>query len=214
MHGKRPLGENLIRRLANELGLSPLECEHFISKQDPINSISPSEKYLQLTMDNFRLKSDWYHYAILELMELKNFKSDCKWVARRLGMPVAEVQEALERLVRLGLVEIDNQGLWKDSSGGQTTTVTGNFTNSALKKLQKEFLQKAVEAIDNIEINYRDQSSVTFSANKKKITEAKEVVKDFRRKLATLMTSVDEKDEVYNLTISLFPLTQLEGENK
>ena len=85
LRGKRVLGKRLIRKLAPSLNLSLPEIEKFISydirqKNLFIDRESDDLEYLQHTLDNFQIISDWYHYAILELMRLDYFIPDSKWI--------------------------------------------------------------------------------------------------------------------------------------
>jgi hypothetical protein len=48
----------------------------------------------------------WYHFAILELTRLQDFQPDSRWIARVLGLNPDEVNIALARLMRLGLLEM------------------------------------------------------------------------------------------------------------
>jgi uncharacterized protein (TIGR02147 family) len=52
-----------------------------------LESLGPkSEKTPQtLSIEAFRVISDWYHTAILELVELSDFKYDADWIRSRLG---------------------------------------------------------------------------------------------------------------------------------
>ena len=43
-------------------------------------------KYEELNADAFNLVSDWYHYGILNLTEIKDFLPNSKEIAKRLGI--------------------------------------------------------------------------------------------------------------------------------
>jgi uncharacterized protein (TIGR02147 family) len=66
--------------------------------------------YKNVGLDGFKLISDWYHFAIMELSLVEGFKSDAKWIAKRLGISIHEVTAAIERLKRLDLVEDKKMG--------------------------------------------------------------------------------------------------------
>ncbi|MEK7691021.1 MAG: TIGR02147 family protein, partial [Bdellovibrionota bacterium] len=54
-----------------------------------------------LQLDAFKIVSDWYHFALLELTLTTGFQNDPDWMARQLGISIHEVRGALERLKRL-----------------------------------------------------------------------------------------------------------------
>lgn len=203
MRGTRKISPMMIKRLSLALGLGPEETLAMISNKDGV-----PESLMQLTVDNFNLISEWYHFAILELVNSENFQADHKWIARVLGITTSEVNIAVERLIRLGLVEVDEDGQWILQSVNNTT-VGHEFTTVAHKKLQKQFLQKATEAIDLIPIELRDQTGMTFSMCIEDMEEVKNRIKAFRRELTNFIERKPvPKDEVYQLSISFFPLSQ------
>ena len=52
------------------------------------------------------------HAEIVRLSREPRFQPDCRWLARQTGVSVDEVNLALTRLLRLGLVD----GKWRDST--------------------------------------------------------------------------------------------------
>ena len=58
--------------------------------------------------DEFALISDWYHFAILGLAEIKSSKASPLWIAKRLGITHDEAKEAVDRLLRLRIIEVEN----------------------------------------------------------------------------------------------------------
>jgi len=63
----------------------------------------------------------------------------------------------------VGILKIEKDGTWKDLSDGRSTTVHHQFTLPAFKTLQRGVLTKALEALDDIPFEKRDQSSMTLS---------------------------------------------------
>ena len=66
-------------------------------------------------MITFKIISDWYHYAILELTELKEFESDINWISQRLGISKIEAHMGIKRLKNIGLMVEDEDGNLKTS---------------------------------------------------------------------------------------------------
>ena len=106
----------------------------------------------------------------------------------------------------------DDLGRWHDNSGNLSTT-NNPFTNIAFKHLQKQVLSMAIESMDMVPMERRDQSSITFAINSSKLGHAKELLKKFRRELAELMQT-GEKDEVYQLSMSFYPVTHFNENDK
>lgn len=211
LRGKRRLTRTMLFNLASRLGLGPSEIasfeRHLIEHEGNRGENLAPVKYEQLTLDAFSVISDWYHYAILELTRLQHFRSDAKWVANVLDVNPAEVSAAAERLVRLGMMRIDENGKWEVVASH--TTVANNFTDAAFRKFQRQVLERAMVALEQVPIEERDQSNMTMAIDTHRLPEAKEMIKGFRRKLCQFLEASPTKDQVYQLSISLYPLTNI-----
>lgn len=213
IRGKRKITKKMIQKIGNSLGLAPEQMEQFLGgsvnkSKGPV--AESSEDYKQLTIDAFHVISDWYHFAIKDLMLTTTFKSEPRWIAKRLSISVSEVHIAIERMLRLGLLKKDENGELKAGDSKNLSTIGMNYTNSALQKVQKQYLEKAMDALENVPFEKRDQSGMTMAINPRHMDEAKELIKDFRRKLCECMESRDDLSEVYQLNISFYPLTKSE----
>lgn len=154
--------------------------------------------------DTFAAVSHLYHYAILELTFLKNFKSEAKWIAKAIGITALEAQYAIDRLVRLGLLNKTPSGLRKTNQ--HITTKDKEITSRALKNQQKEILQGALVALEKVPIKKRSSTGMTMAIDPSKLPEAKQMIEEFTFKLCEFLEGGNQ-DEVYQLGITLYPLT-------
>ncbi len=200
--GKRGVGSKIRRKMLANLQLDVKTLESLVSlKKKEID-------YKTLTIEHFKLISDWYHYAILELTRISEFKSDHKWIAKKLNISVNQVNMAVERLFKLGFMAVDENQNYVDKSG-DITTVGNDFTNAAFKNLQKQVLQMGIEAIENTDYSRRSQSSVTYAMNSQDLPEIKKRIREFEKELTAFIERDCERDSVYQLGISFYPLTKL-----
>jgi DNA-binding Lrp family transcriptional regulator len=204
--GKRPLGRIAMRRLGTKLGLSEAEVSLFATA----SSGAEDTDFQQLSLDSFSVISDWHHFAILELLRTDDFRADEKWIAQALGIPKPEATAAVQRLKRLGLIQQEpSTGKWFQPADGKATTLGNPFTARAFRNLQKQILEKAVVALEETPIEERDQTSMTIAVDVSKMPEAKERITGFRRELSKFLSRGDRRDEVYHLSISLYPVTRI-----
>jgi uncharacterized protein (TIGR02147 family) len=218
--GKRPLTSKTVNKFCLALNLSPTETRGFIeltkknsrfSTQLSAQESAPVLNHEELTLDTFMSISEWYHDAILELTHIRNFKANPKWIAKALGITASEVNIAAERLQRLELLEISQDGTWVDLSRNNTTNVTNDFTSIALRKYQKKILELSIHALENLPRTQRDHTSTTIAIQSSDLAEAKERIKEFRFELAAfLQRDGVEPDSVFQLALSFFPLTRPE----
>lgn len=217
MRRQKNMSPRSINKIGERLGLSPYEINKFLkSISNARPSQSPPIKFAQLNQDTFEVISEWYHFAILELMKLKSFKMDTRWISSRLGITHAEAQAAIERLVRVGILR-EQENIWVDESKGFTTHNLGvNYSSSAHRKLQESILAKSAYALKNLPIERRDHSSMMMATNKSKLEEAKRRIDEFRYSLCEFLEDCSERDAVFQLSVSLFPLAEniTENENK
>lgn len=215
LRGQRAISETIKEKLGCRLGLSPVELTQFkttpVKRDSNYTSVSNSTMdFNQLSLDVFSVISDWYHYAILELTYLHHFKSDPKWIARTLGITVSEVHVAKERLTRLGILKITKKGTWVNHSGNHTN-ISEDMKASAYRKLQKQVLEMAIKALEEVPIEQRDQSSLTVAIHTKRLPAAIERITQFRREFNSFLEQDSKRDHVYQLGISFYPVTKLNG---
>lgn len=203
--GKRPLTLKAQKQMALALALSP---EQFVSFQMP-GDITFDEQFEPLNIKKYDILADWIHDAILELTHLKSFKPDPKWMAVVLDVNVHEVNAAIDRLVQAGLLKV-GRSRWKDLSANNTINHLGDFTNPALKKYQKDILEKSMVALESLPREERDHTSLMLNFSAKNIKEAKQMIKEFRTKFSvkTKLKSKDA-DNVFALNISFFPISKI-----
>lgn len=109
LSGKRKLSKKATLKLADYLGLNPQERQLIMkSHRSP-----KAEDFQTLSLDSFEVISDWYHYAILSLLETPDAQFEARWMAKQLGIQPLNAKLAMERLQRLGLVTQDADGKWK-----------------------------------------------------------------------------------------------------
>lgn len=200
LRGKRSVSRSMFRRLKEHLALKPTELVSI--REDRGDDFTP------VSHEDFSTIAQWYHYAILEMIQLKKFRHEPQWMAHSLGITVPEVSEALERLHQLGYIKQSPSGRWKLLSGG-ITTIPNKFTSAAFREHEIQVLEKAILAIEEIPFEERDQSSMTMAIDARKITEAKQMLLKFRREFCRSLEATGEKNAVYYLSISLFPVVNL-----
>jgi transcriptional regulator with XRE-family HTH domain len=212
-----------MRAFARKLGVQPSAlCEILNNKRIPSKKMvmriatglgqnSLSETYLNhgdqtqvLSIDQYKLVSDWHHFAILSLMELRDFQSSIPWIAKRLNIANKMVKESLVLLKKNNLVIEDEAGNF--SLTGKSLKTSTDIVNDAIKAHTIQALDLAREALLKCPIEKRDYSTVTMAIDVAKIPEAKEMIKKFRKKLMNKLES-GNKNEVYKVAIQLFPLS-------
>ncbi len=202
--GRRKITQATVDRLGKALGLSPAAIGKFGAVD---------QQYVKLEEDVFANLSTWYFDAILELVRVKDFKLEPKSIAKALKISTVNAKLGLETLMRLKMLE-NLSGKIRLSHVSTTNILDPEFTTAAQKTLQKAILQKSIEAIDQVERPKRDHTSMTMALNTKDLPRVKELIAKFRRDLDRYVQREGiEPDEVYQIQVSLFPLSKIKGED-
>lgn len=218
------------RAFAKSLGLDPSLLSKVIRGQRKVSKAVALRAYVALGMDEsksktpqsplaqvqetaFELLSNWLPWAILEIQSLKSSKkTDPRWLAKKLQVTAGEVQVAIERLKKSGYLEVSPRGKWFIRAP-HNTWIDNKTTSEARKKLQKILLEKATRAIDSVPFEERDNSSMTIAVDRKMLPQLRPLIAEFRKKLRETIEKHGSFDEVYQLSIAFFPLTEIEKKN-
>lgn len=204
INGKRPITEKMKLRLGTALGLSLHQLEKI-----PASRQGGESAYQQIGLDSFAVISDWYHYAILELTYLADFKAEPAWVSRRLGITKSEANIAIERLFRLDLLAKTKDGRWQDTSeNGRLTQISPGLSSDAARKYQRQLLELSKAALQEVPVENRSHTSAAFCFDTEDLPKAMEAIANFRRKFAEDFQPKKKAREVYQIQISFFPLTK------
>jgi uncharacterized protein (TIGR02147 family) len=160
------------------------------------------QEFAAVPIEMFRLVSEWYHFAILELTAMDDLKLTPKLVGRKLGLSERTTRAALENLQRVGLITVDARHGIRKIIGNYST---GDVPSLAIRQFHRQLLKKASEAIVEQSVEHRDFSGITMAIDPRKIPKAKKMIKDFRRELMTVLES-GERKAVYHFSAQLFRL--------
>lgn len=214
--GKRVPSYKMAQKIMDHLGLPPTEREEFLSslakkhQKRTLQRLNPVFRKKQkefaakeISIDLFKVIGDWYHYALLMLVCVNDFRPSHKWMASQLGISELEAKLGMTRLVEVGLLKKD--GDTYSVTNEHFTTADKHLTNAALKRHTKQSLEKAIESVDNDPIDVRSMSYMTMAIDEDKIGEAKLLIEEFTNKMSALLES-GKRTRVYEFGVYLYPL--------
>lgn len=221
LQGSRPLSMANAVKIMERIQLNPDEKNLFWQslikvreesvKFDPYAQIQAKTPSLNegklLDQELFQMIAEPHHYMIVELTRVKSFQGNVPWISEILGMPKEEVKAAIDRLIKVGLLQVEGKKISR--APGRHTTKDKTITAPAFKYHQRKILEKAILALDNVPLEKRNQSSMTIAINPAKIPLAKKMIQDFVDQLSDVLEA-GPLEEVYQMSFSLFPLTQVE----
>lgn len=208
LNGKRKLTPERASKVLLKMGVSPEKSDFILKGMVTSKKINPSHQ--QLSIDQFYLIAEWYHFAILSLGETEDFQDSPEWISKRLNIPLSTTIKALERLERLGALKQNKQGNLV-VTGVQLTT-PDEIIHRGIKQQHAEILELCKNSLDQHSLQQRDFLGVTMAINPKDIPLAKKMLRDFITKLCSKLEQ-GQKKEVYRLNLQLIPLSRLDVES-
>lgn len=214
LNGKRRIKLGLAEKLACVLDLNETEAMAFIKLvkhqgEDHSNAthLSP-DSFLEL--DKFRFIADWYHLAILEMMDFKDASSDPETIAKRLRRRVSPsiVKLAINRLLRLGLLKNENGRLKKIR---RDLFVGTDIPSDAVRRHHTQMLEITRESIEEVPVDKRDIRGTFIAIKKTDWTRLKAAVAAFHSELHAMHTA-GEADVLIRISTQTIPLTINTGE--
>ncbi len=220
LSGRYGLSRGAAGTIASRLGFSPVEAGRFCDEVEAEHgrsraareaararlgkdSVDPEVHRIQI--DAFKAVSDWYHFAILELTETRDFKNDAVWIGRALGIQPLVASEAIERMKRLDLLEEKNGTLVATE---RFTNTGGGTPSEAVRKFHRQILEKAMLAIDLQSTEERELSAMVMSIDRDKLPEARKALEEFKWKFCRDIGGTGSKTDVYCLGMQFFRLNE------
>lgn len=186
------------------------------ARRDVMDRILAREQYGQYkameSLDDglIELSSSWFTHAVLELARTPGFRADPAWLAQTVWPPITEeqAQHALDTVVGLGLVTLDEEG------GGElavmrlatqpTTQVEASYA------FFEQCLPDVLRHIRQIDPEHRHLAGGSFLIPSRLLPEAKEIVANAYLQLARLADehSGEGPQRVYLGVGQLLPITR------
>ena len=172
-----------------------------------IHEMRPDHTFDKISIEQSRALTDWRYLAVIGLVLLKDFNESPEWIANAIGRNIDSKTAAkiLNELINVKLLFRNDNGELEFSS--EDVLGPDEIPSGRIKKVQKEFLGLAQDAIDEQDIEQREFFQYTIGLNHEDVVEAKKILKDFRIKFVTKFKN-DKADHLYQFGFQLFQLNK------
>ncbi len=221
LNNKQGLSRKAADRICDHLNMNSDEKNYFLDLVTVAHARSPKDRgiaeirllkqkqendaFYQLKVDTFKIISDWYHLGILELLRIDGFQCDARWIAKRLRITPIQAELAIERLIRVKLLEkIDG----KLTATTNTGLIQSEVPSESIRKFHRQILAKAQDALSVQRIEEREFCSQIVSINRNFIPAAKAAIGKFQQRFRSDSDETDDHNELYCLSIQFFSLTE------
>lgn len=230
LSGKSGVSLIRVKEIASNLKLSPTEAQ-FVEDLATLDfgKTNESKKSASLRISNLNKKnakamtaqdfeeiSDWYYFAILEVISKVETKTQYSDLSAQIGIKESLCQFAIERLLRKGLI-IESDGVWKSTN--KSMTVIGE-SKLSIQKFHKQFVHESIKCFDHSEFNDREFSSTFVMLTEEEIQELRKKIRQTvesvffditqrrqQKQIEKLSLPVNKDDlKLYGLGVQLFPV--------
>ena len=223
IEGKSNVRKSSIGKLSQALGLVKTERYFFenLVMFNQAKNIDEKMRFLEklkkststlksyvLTDEHFEYFSQWYHAVVKELLNEMEFKGDYTLLAGTILPPVkvAEVEQSVQLLKRLGLVNEDENGVLRVTR--QFISTAGiSMQALAVKNVQRKMAHLAADAIDSTPPPERDISGVSIGISQEGFNKVQEELARCRQRLLEIAAEDKLSNRVYRVNLHLFPLS-------
>lgn len=223
LNKKQGLSRSAAQKIASILGFDDRESQYFCDLVSLKHARSIKEREdaklrllkvdfekerdsrFQLQLDAFKIISDWYHLGILELMKCKDFRHDTRWIARRLGIPLIQIELAVDRLMRVGLLQKDGECYVATQMDGW---VPGGVPSASIRKFHRQILEKAIQAMAVQPVQERMFSTHFLTVDRSDLPDAFAAIQDFQRRFCAQFQGEKPRELLYCVSMQLFKIVE------
>lgn len=222
MAGERNLTEASIRKIGKAIGFKGSALAYLEALVRYNQAVNPEEKILRWkALEKMRAQPglrkldeetaagyfrQWYTPALRELAVHADWKGDPGSLGAMMKPPVSadKVAESLDVLLKLGLLEKDAAGRFRQTSGSLTSE---GVSVKVRRNFRLEMMFRAIEAMDTQGPASRHLSGVTVGMSEKSYAQASAMMDELRRKILEMAQQDEKVERVYHFNFQGFPLS-------
>jgi hypothetical protein len=138
LRGTRKPPASMINAWSRRLGLDREEAQAYVAAAHAPDdaALARQHQLRHWSGEALAVVTDRTHFEIVRLMRSDQFRKDSRWIAEQAGVTVDQVNIALQRLLRLGLMSMPPGADWRDLIGLRTLTER-SFRRVALQQVRK-----------------------------------------------------------------------------
>lgn len=221
---KPTLSKTLAQAFCKLLNLRMREEEYFLALVDfsqATTMVQKNEAYRRmhgilalrdpspLCPDRFAYFSDWMLPALREVASFPALKGSVEAMGKVFDPPLGteQVKRGIELLVSLGFLRRNAEGVLEQAD---PVVDTGDgLVSFAVKNFQLETLDLARKALEQVDFQEREVTTLTFSVPEKAFVRIRDAMRQARDRIVRAILEEDgSADRVFQLNMQLFPITK------
>lgn len=223
LSGRTNLSATSARRIAEKLKLKSKESSYLLelveleATKDPemkaavlerIRVLHPKKRHTQdLSVELFRQMSEWFHSAILELPAIPGFDFQADNIARTLGISKPQAEIAVDRLLKLGLLEEQDGKIIRTP---QDYRVQSEVRNAAMRNYYRQMLSQISDSLETQSPQERLSGYLNLALDPRALPEVDQAIDRLFQDIKSIAAKYTEPTTVYHLNLHFINLTKKE----
>lgn len=225
IEGRRNLTEKTAKKFAHAFKLSGKEYNYFLTlvlynqSEDPdlkknlferLIALKPRSEHFLAQKRHNRYFAHHHHVCIREMVVLKDFHEDYKWIAQRCFPTISpqEAKKAIDTLLELGLLKRNEKGKLAQVENF-IHTQDKNTEEIEAYHFHEAVLDKARHALGQLPQNERNYYALTLPLPQSLFEEVINDFYEFRDKIVQKINASQKNfDDVYQINFQFFPVTR------
>jgi transcriptional regulator with XRE-family HTH domain len=199
MKGKRKPSRRLIESICQILHVTPPMQAHFLKETDRPARRFPDSSYQ--VGEELQGEIVWQLPILFETLRVAPTADLSK-----LGslLQIESMDSVLSKIESLGMMKKGPQGFQTSYQHIQAYSTAVTCENR--RSVQKKYLDMATQALEQVDMKSRVNTTVTVAVNQTQLSEIKELVYRFQRALMKISEKHSaQADQVYNMTLAFYP---------
>jgi uncharacterized protein (TIGR02147 family) len=223
LNGQRHPGDDLVRRLAEDLQLSASESRYFedlvalqknrgkdiqatVALVERIRKRRKQTGFRFVEFETLESVSNWHYVAIREMVSLSDFKEDPFWICGRLHFKITpkEAALAIKRLLSLKLLKRENGRLVACDA---EVDIGADIKSLAVQKLHQQALDHSREVLGKLPPKEREFQLTSLVMDSADLEECKRWIRKFHDDFCDRFERRGG-DHLFQLHLSFYPMTR------
>ena len=228
IEGKRNLSKDMTKRFAKALKLNRSESKEFellvnyCQEKDPLQRTRNLKELSEfrakrsiavgeINKDTWDQVSNWLVWVLYAMVDQKDVDFSPAGLRKLLRGQVneAQIQQALEKLVKANDIEIDPE-TQKATKTGQSMSGLEDVPSELIRKIQSELIYLGLESLHKNTAHEREVSGFTLAMTEKEFEWVRFELRKLRKQIQkeiSMKREQNQGDRVYQVNIQLFPVT-------
>lgn len=214
--GKRSFPKNMAADTAEKLKLNDEDTQKFLksvlrnTKKEVSENKEKREFWEVIDTDYYEeVIRDWEYFAILNLVELDDFKPSISHISSRLGIDVLRTEEVISKLLEIKLLKEDVEGGFSRTKSNIQST--NEIPSESIVEAHRQELVLTMNSLINEKVDRRGAYSIYVKTNPEAVAKVKALCMDYLERITKLLEK-GPKTEVYQVGLQLTPLTRKTNE--